>query len=151
MVVEQEKKEFLFSDIKKGMRLPTVTYTITSEILERYLEGVDDLNPLYLDEEFAKTTPYRGRIVPPMAVALCTTISNFIKPLNWRIPAGLIQASQKFEFSGVIRPDEQLRLETIVEDKFEKKEKKFAVFKTEIFNEKGDKVVTSWLTPIWPR
>jgi len=48
-----------------GAQLPDIRYTITSEILEKYLEGIDDLNPVYLDEEYAKKSPFGGRIVPP--------------------------------------------------------------------------------------
>ena len=77
-----EKREWLYDDIVKGMQLPDITYTITSEILERYLDGIDDLNPLYLDEDYAKKSPFGGRIVPPISMAIYTTVSNLIRPLG---------------------------------------------------------------------
>ena len=78
---EREEKEILFEDIFKGMELPEITYTVTADILKKYLEGIDDLNPLYLDEEYAKKTPFGGPIVPPISMAIYTTISSLIKPL----------------------------------------------------------------------
>jgi len=148
---ETEKKEFLYDDIVKGMQLPEITYMLNSDILEKYLEGIDDLNPLYLDEEYAKDTPFGGPIAPPISIAICTTVSNFIRPLNRKIPPGLIHARQRFEFTGIMRPNEKLIIKTVIEDKYEKKGRKFAVLKSEIFNQKGKKVATSWLTPIWPK
>lgn len=144
-------KEWVYDDIVKGMQLPEITFTITSEILEKYLEGIDDLNPLYLDEEYAKTSPFGGRIVPPVSMAIYTTVSNLIRPMGLKIPPGLIQAKQRYEFTGIVRPDEELIIRTIVEDKHEKKGRKFVLLKSEVFNEKGEKVGTSWLTPIWSK
>ena len=147
----EEKREWVYDDIVKGAELPNITYTVTTEILEKYLEGIDDLNPLYLDEDYAKKTPFGGRIVPPISMAIYTTVSNLIRPMGLIIPPGLIQAKQKYAFTGIIRPDEKLLIKSIVEDKYEKKGRKFVTLKSEVFNEKGEKVGTSWLTPIWSK
>jgi 3-hydroxybutyryl-CoA dehydratase len=148
---EAEKKELLYDDMVKGMQLPEVTVTLRPEILEEYLEGIDDLNPLYLDEDYAKDTPFGGRIAPPISIAMSTTVSNFIKPLDRKIPPGLIHAKQRFEFTGIMRPHDELVFKTMIEDKYEKKGRKFAVLRSEVFNQKGERVATSWLTPIWPK
>lgn len=148
---EQQRREWVYDDIVKGMHLPDITYTITSEILERYLDGIDDLNPLYLDEEYARRSHFGGRIVPPISMAIYTTVSNLIKPLGMVVPPGLVQAYQRYEFTGIVRPDEKLLIKSVVEDKYEKKGKKFIQLKSEVFNEKGEKVGTSWLTPIWSK
>lgn len=148
---EAEKREWIFDDVVKGMKLPDTHYTVTSEILERYLEGIDDFNPLYLDEAYARKSPFGGRIVPPISMAIYITVSNLIRPLGLKIPPGLIQAKQRFEFCGVVRPDEDLLVKTVVEDKYERKGRKFVSLRSEVFNQKGEKVGTSWLTPIWPK
>ncbi|MFZ3114752.1 MAG: MaoC family dehydratase N-terminal domain-containing protein [Syntrophales bacterium] len=150
-MAETTKREWVYDDIVKGMQLPDINYTITSEILERYLDGIDDLNPLYLDEDYAKKSPFGGRIAPPISMAIYTTVSNLIKPLGMVIPPGLVQAYQRYEFSGIVRPDEKLLIKSVVEDKYEKKGRKFVQLKSEVFNEKGEKVGTSWLTPIWSK
>ena len=148
---EKQVREWVYDDIVKGMHLPDITYTITSEILERYLDGIDDLNPLYLDGEYARKSPFGGRIVPPISMAIYTTVSNLIKPLGMVIPPGLVQAYQRYEFTGIVRPDEKLLIKSVVEDKYEKKGRKFVQLKSEVFNEKSEKVGTSWLTPIWSK
>ncbi len=147
----KERKEWVFDDIVKGMQLPDMTYTITSEILEKYLDGIDDLNPLYLDDEYAKKTPFGGRVVPPISMAIYTTVSSVIKPMGVVTPPGLVHAYQRYEFSGVVRPDEKLVIKSVVADKYEKKGRKYVQLKSEVFNEKGEKVGTGWLTPIWSK
>ena len=144
-------KEWVFDDIVKGMPLQDINYTITSEILERYLDGIDDLNPLYLDEEYAKKTPFAGRVVPPISMAIYTTVSALIRPMGLVTPPGLVHARQRYEFTGIVRPGEKLLIKSIVEDKYEKKGRKYVQLKSEVFNEKGEKVGTSWLTPIWSK
>jgi len=148
---EREGKEILFDDIFKGMELPEISYTVTTDILRQYLEGIDDLNPLYLDEDYARKSPFGSTVIPPISIAICITVSNLIKPLGMKIPPGLLHAMQRYEFTGVARPDETLRIRSLIEDKFEKKGRKFVVIKSEVFNPKGDRIATSWLTPIWPR
>lgn len=148
---EKTRREWVYDDIVKGMQLPDITYTITSEILEKYLDGIDDLNPLYLDEEYAKKSSFGGRIVPPISMAIYTTVSNLIRPMGLVIPPGLIQAQQRYEFNDIARPDEELLIKTVVEDKYEKKGRKFVLLKSEVYTKTGAKVGTSWLTPIWSK
>jgi len=143
-------KELLFDDLFKGMPLPDINYTLTTEILGEYLEAIDDFNPLYLDEDYAKKSPFGGRIVPPISMAIYTTVSNVIKPLGQKTPPGLIHAKQGFEFTGIVRPNDKLLIKSIVDDKYEKKARKFVVFKSEVFNQGGNRVGASWLTVIWP-
>ena len=144
-------KELLYDDLVKGMQIPDMTYPLTPEIMHNYLEAVDDLNPLYLDDEYAGRTPFSGTVVPPISMGIYTTVSSVIKALGRKTPPGLIHARQKFEFTGIVRPNDILTVKTIVEDKYEKKGRKFVVFKSEVFNQNGDRVGASWLTPIWPK
>ena len=41
------------------------TEVIDRSSIRRYAQAILDLNPLYLDEEYAKETPYGGIIAPP--------------------------------------------------------------------------------------
>lgn len=147
----KEKKEWVYDDIVKGMELPEINYTVTSAILEKYLEAIDDLNPLYLDEEYASKSNFGGRIVPPISMAIYTTVSALIRPMGLKIPPGLIQAKQQYEFTGLARPDEELTIRSVVEDKYEKRGRKYVLLRSDVFNEKNEKVGTSWLTPIWSK
>ena len=55
-------------EIKLGM---TGTYTkrITSDDVERYAQVTGDYNPLHMNEDFAKTTQFKGRIAHGMISA----------------------------------------------------------------------------------
>jgi acyl dehydratase len=46
-----------------------VSGVVTLKELQRYAKAVDDLNPLYFEEEAAKAAGYRGIIAPPTYVA----------------------------------------------------------------------------------
>ncbi len=147
----RERQEWVFDDIVPGMQLQDINYTITSEILARYLDGIDDLNPLYLDEEYAKNTPFAGPVVPPISMAIYTTVSGLIRPMGLVTPPGLVHAKQRYEFTGIVRPDEKLLIKSVVADKYEKKGRKFVQLKSEVYNEKGEKGGTGWLTAIWSK
>ena len=145
------RQEWVFDDIVPGMQLQDINYTITSEILARYLDGIDDLNPLYLDEEYAKNTPFAGPVVPPISMAIYTTVSGLIRPMGLVTPPGLVHAKQRYEFTGIVRPDEKLLIKSVVADKYEKKGRKFVQLKSDVYNEKGENVGTGWLTAIWSK
>ncbi len=145
------RQEWVFDDIVPGMQLQDINYTITSEILARYLDGIDDLNPLYLDEEYAENTLFAGRVVPPISMAIYTTVSGLIRPMGLVTPPGLVHAKQRYEFKGIVRPDEKLLIKSVVADKYEKKGRKFVQLKSDVYNEKGENVGTGWLTAIWSK
>jgi len=43
--------------------------TVDEEYLRRFAQAVPDWDPRYWDEEFAKTTRFKGRIVPPLMIS----------------------------------------------------------------------------------
>jgi acyl dehydratase len=42
---------------------------VSASDIRRYVDATEDANPLWLDDEFAKSKGYRGRLVPPTLVA----------------------------------------------------------------------------------
>lgn len=49
--------------------LPVVRKTITQEQIERYAKASGDYNPIHIDEEFAATSQFGGRIAHGMLIA----------------------------------------------------------------------------------
>jgi 3-methylfumaryl-CoA hydratase len=49
-----------------GHETPPWTIEATKLDIKRFAVATDDLNPLYLDEEHAKQSPYGGLIAPPL-------------------------------------------------------------------------------------
>jgi len=79
--------------------------TVTYGDVRRFAEISGDFNPLHLDEEFAKTTRFEGRIAHGMlAVTFLSTV------LGTRLPgAGCIFMSASFKFKAPVRIDDVVR------------------------------------------
>ena len=60
-------EKLTFEDMKTyiGTSAPPHALRLEHEVVRRYVEAVQDPNPLWLDEQFAKDTRYGGTIVPP--------------------------------------------------------------------------------------
>jgi 3-hydroxybutyryl-CoA dehydratase len=52
---------YYIEDLKPGMS-ESYTHTITERDVQLFGEVSGDVNPVHFDEEFAKTTPFKGRI-----------------------------------------------------------------------------------------
>jgi len=52
---------YVLDELKVGMSAELVR-EVTEEKIALFAEASDDYNPLHMDEDFARTTPYRGRI-----------------------------------------------------------------------------------------
>ncbi|MEW6034258.1 MAG: MaoC family dehydratase N-terminal domain-containing protein [Chloroflexota bacterium] len=59
MTFEEVKAKFL------GMTSPPEVLDVEKGSAKRYAVAVDDLNPLYLDEEYARSTKYGVTLAPP--------------------------------------------------------------------------------------
>jgi len=42
------------------------TYAVTAKDIKRFAQAIDDPNPLYHDEEYAKSSKFKGIIAPPL-------------------------------------------------------------------------------------
>ncbi len=66
-----------FKDLIIGQSAQTQT-VITDELIQLFAQASGDVNPIHLDEAFAKTTPFRKRIAHGMLVAsfISSAIAN---------------------------------------------------------------------------
>lgn len=55
--------------MENNSSLPTVQRTITQDQIERYARASGDYNPIHLDEDFAATSQFGGRIAHGMLIA----------------------------------------------------------------------------------
>jgi len=140
----------LLSDLEKGMKFPEYDYTLTKDIIDKYLEGVEEGDPLYTNEDYAKRSGFGHLIVPPTTIALYVTPSRVFKTINKKPPSGLLQAGQRFEFCGPVRVNETVNVKTFIEDVYKKKSRDFVVLKGEAFDSNGNLASSSSLTFIWP-
>jgi acyl dehydratase len=54
--------------IGRSTELMPLPEEVTASDVRRYLEATGDHNPLWLDDDAARSVGYRGRVVPPMLV-----------------------------------------------------------------------------------
>jgi len=89
---------YFFEDLKIGMAA-TVSRTITETDLRNFSGVSGDTNPMHLNEEFAKKTPFGGCIVHGMLTA--SLISAVI---GTKLPGpGCIYMSQTLKFMAPVR------------------------------------------------
>ena len=95
---------FYFEDLEVGMNAE-VTKVITEADVEAFADLSGDLNPLHLNEEFAKRTRVEGRVVHGMVSAsLLSTI------VGYKLPGpGCLWMSQTLRFLRPVRIGDRVR------------------------------------------
>jgi 3-hydroxybutyryl-CoA dehydratase len=115
----------VWDDIVPGEPRKTIPYTLTRDAIELYCASVGEDHPLYFDEDYAKTTVYRGLIAPPSIHILlmfsCTPADD------WMRSPGTVNAGQSWSYNIPARPGDVIRLEARALDKFIKRERLFVV------------------------
>ena len=131
---EQNRKGW--DDIIPGEARKTIPYRLTLEAIQKYCKVIGDTHPLYFDEDYAKTTPYKGIIAPPAIHILlmfsCTPADD------WMRSPGTINAGQSWSYNIPARPNDVIRLEARALDKFIKKERLFVIHDNVFFNQNND-------------
>lgn len=121
-------------------------FQVDQRHIRQFSQAIGDTNPLYMDEEYAKTTVHGGIIAPP-------TFPIAIKPENGEeLDLGLdyrrmLHGEQQFIYTRAIRPGDVLHCQLKVTDVYEREGKngkmEFLVLDTEIQDAQGQHVVTS--------
>lgn len=153
-----------------GREWETVTGDpILARDIKRYAMAIGDRNPLYHDEEYAKTTEY-GSIVAPPSFVLCAahpvSKDHFpdelrsdglhegdVWPFMYALPIQrVVRGGDEFDFHEPIRPGDVITVRTKVADITEKISKTGPMIVTtieEIYsNQKGDLVAVHRMTGI---
>ena len=103
-----------WEDFEIGARYPTTSRTITEEDHLQFCKLVGYEVPLFLDEAYAKTTPYGGRICPSHLTM------SFSTAMTGRLFAdtvlGLL-AVERGRFLAPVRPGDTIRTDVEVIDK----------------------------------
>ncbi|NOR39520.1 MAG: enoyl-CoA hydratase [Candidatus Thorarchaeota archaeon] len=122
-----------YEDIRIGQHAEYVR-TVTSEDIEMFGQVSGDYNPLHFNEDWAKTTMFKGRIAHGILTA--TYVSTVI---GMELPGpGTIYISQSMKFRRPVRIGD--RITARVEVTHKNDEKEFLTLKTVCINQE-DKVV----------
>ena len=123
-----------FSDIGIGM-INRQEFLVSEERVKAFAELTGDMNPVHLDEEFARTTQFGRRIAHGMLVA-----SFISKVLGRDFPGdGTIYVSQKVRFRRPVFIGDKVTVEVEVTEKND--EKKRLILRTDVISVSGEKVI----------
>ena len=123
-----------YEDIKIGQHAEYVR-TVTSEDIEMFGQVSGDYNPLHFNEDWAKTTMFKGRIAHGILTA--TYVSTVI---GMKLPGpGTIYISQSMKFRRPVRIGDEITARVEVIDKNDEKE--FLTLKTVCVNQEGKMVL----------
>lgn len=124
---------------------------VDASAIRRYVAALNDPDPLYLDEEYAKQTSYGGIVAPPTFVFDVT--NNVFAPVGEdgrdtrRIqrPAGYrgLRGGNEYEFIKPVRPGDIISRKRKIIDVYQKSGKKsgsivFVISETSYFNQRKE-------------
>lgn len=126
------RQGYFFEDLKEGM-IDSYSRQITEQDIQHFGEVSGDFNAVHFDEDYAKTTMFKGRIAHGMLSAAYISTA-----IGTKLPGpGSVYVSQSLRFKAPVRIGDLVEARVTLTKLIS--EKKFAEFKTQCFV--GDKLV----------
>jgi len=145
----QEKPELVFAELQAGRVFRTLDYPVSRELVDAFMENVEDRHPYYWDEETCREGFFGSPVAPPGLAAIYSRLSYL---QDHAMPSGGVLAKQAFEFKGPIRIGETLKVNArVFESYVDDKGRKRVNFIIEAENQRGEPVSTTRLYAIWPK
>ncbi|MBA56246.1 MAG: 3-hydroxybutyryl-CoA dehydratase [Pseudomonadales bacterium] len=132
-----------FDELVVGMTA-TYTKTVSEEDIKLFAILSGDTNPIHLDEEYAKTTPFGGCIAHG---AMCAVIISAAVATKFPGP-GSIYAGQEMRFKKPVRPGDTLTAHLELVEK--KRRGNIVLINNEIKNQNGETVFLGVSTVVAP-
>ncbi len=128
-----------WEDFAVGARLPTYGRTITEGDLSLFCAFVGYHVPLFIDEEYARKTPYGGRILPS---SLIMSISTGMTESLFRYTMIGLLAVERGRFLAPVRPGDTVRTEVEVIARRETKDpgRGIVTFRDHLLNQRDETV-----------
>lgn len=128
-----------WEEFEIGTRYPTLSRLITLEDHLAFCKLVGYEVPLFLDEEYAKTTPYGGRICPSHL------IMSFSTAMTGHLFSGSVLgllALERARFIAPVRPGDTIRTEVEVVEKkpTSAPERGIITFRDHVYNQRDELV-----------
>ncbi len=144
-----------------GQTSDTSIFEVEKEVIRRFADAVDDPNPLYWDEEYAKKSRYGAMIAPPGFISSYwfsgrptkwpkrgeTTsktgrqLSDALSKAGYTNP-GVIDTGIEYEFFYPVRAGDTITVSSVIKDIIEREGKTgkmaFITTETTYINQNGD-------------
>ncbi len=130
-----------FNEFKVGDKFTTASRTITEADVVNFAGLSGDFNPLHTDEEFGKSTPFKGRVAHGMlSVAVATGLANQLGIFEGTTIALL---SMTINYKGAVKFGDTIHLELRVVEKKEtsKDDRGIVTFDTIVNNQNDEPIV----------
>ena len=123
-----------FSELEVGDK-GGITKTITEEDVKKFVEICGDVNPIHVDVEFAKTTPFKDRIVHGVLVS--SLISTVV---GTKVPGpGSVWLDQTLKFLRPVKIGDTITATSEILVKIEERQQ--VVVRTTCTNQDGQVVI----------
>ena len=93
---------------KIGVEWELGVYEIEKGMIQRFAQAIDDPNPLWQDEEYARQTQYGGIVAPPTFIVTIGGEQFGEKVITPVFPDGLLHGSTELECSQPVRPGDKI-------------------------------------------
>ncbi|MDX1693711.1 MAG: MaoC/PaaZ C-terminal domain-containing protein [Ketobacteraceae bacterium] len=132
-----------FDELKVG-DTTTISRTVSEEDVQLFAYLSGDINPLHLDEDYARTTPFGTRIAHGMFSALLVTTA-----VATRLPGpGTVYRGQEMKFQRPVKIGDTITAVLTIAEK--KKRGNLIKIDCEMKNQRGEVVFTGVSTAIAP-
>lgn len=127
-----------------GREYKPVTYVVGQEKIKEYAHAVGDLNPLYIDSEFAKKSKYGCIIAHPMFVVVYAkeAMDNLFldKELNLNM-SRLVHGEQEFDFHKIVKSNDTIQTTGKIKNIYNKGTNDFVELETKSYNQNNELIV----------
>ena len=127
-----------------GREYKPVTYVVGQEKIKEYALAVGDLNPLYIDLDFAKKSKYGCIIAPPMFVVVFAreTMVNLFSDTELNLNMlRLLHGEQEFNFHKIVKANDIITTYSKIKNIYQKSNNDFIELETKSFNQNKERVV----------
>jgi acyl dehydratase len=133
------RKSREWEEFEVGARYPTTSRLVTEEDHLQFCRLVGYDVPLFLDEEYARKTPFGGRICPS---ALVMSFSTAMTGLLFRDTVIAQLSIENGRFLGAVRPGDTIRTEVEVIEKKPTSDptRGYVLFRDHVYNQHGEEV-----------
>ncbi len=126
-----------------GREYKPVIYVIGQEKIKEYAQAVGDLNPLYIDPDFAKKSKYGCVIAPPMFVVVFARNSMFslFEDNELKIDfSRLLHGEQEFNFHKIVKANDTIITHSKIKNIYQKSNNDFVELETKSYNQNKELV-----------
>jgi len=135
-----------------GKETPTVVAEVLAEETIQFAKALGDLNPLYVDEDAARESPFGSLLAPP-TFPVTLAAGNMDPDLFFELGlnfASIVHGEQEFEYLRPLKVGEKVTLKGRVADITEKEGRSgvldVVVLETAGYDQKGEKIFIARMT-----